>query len=435
MTASPGRSLDDWLDHLEHLHPRGQAGIELGLERVRQVKASLNQRQTCPVITVGGTNGKGSTCALLEHTLLAAGYRVGVYSSPHLLRYNERVRINGMPANDADFCTAFARVESARVGVPLTYFEFGTLAAWEMFAAQSLPGQPGLDAIILEVGLGGRLDATNVYDADCAIVTTIALDHMDYLGETREEIGREKAGICRSRRPLICGDADPPQSLVDACRLASADFLYLGRDFGSIRQEGQWQYWGGDGRKLGGLAFPSLRGEVQLHNASCALAALNALRDRLPVTAQDIRRGLAEVEVAGRCQVVPGRPQIVLDVAHNPQAVAALAASLGGMGFARTTWAIFGMMADKDIAGVVESIKHRIDRWLPCDLPGPRAASAAELVKTLKKVGAGGTAEAFASPTAALGFARDNASDDDRILAFGSFLTVADVMRSLSLKA
>jgi dihydrofolate synthase/folylpolyglutamate synthase len=433
MTASSGRSLDEWLNHLERLHPRGQAGIELGLERVRQVKTSLNQRQTCPVITVGGTNGKGSTCALLERIILAAGYRVGVYSSPHLLRYNERVRIAGVPADDAAFCAAFARVESARGDVPLTYFEFGTLAAWEMFAAASL------DAIILEVGLGGRLDATNAYDADCTIVTTVALDHMDYLGTTREAIGREKAGICRSGRPLICGDADPPQSLVDACgplcRPASADLLRIGRDFGFIKQEGQWQYWGRDGRKLGGLAFPALRGDVQLFNASCALAALDALRDRLPVTAQDIRRGLAEVEIAGRCQVLPLRPQVVLDVAHNPQAAAALAESLSGMGFARTTWAVFGMMADKDIAGVVAAIKHRVDRWLPCDLTGSRAASAAVLLESIEKVGAGGMADAFASPAAALRFAQDNASSDDRILAFGSFLTVADVMRSLSRKA
>lgn len=433
MAENPDRSLEEWLGHLEHLHPRGQAGIELGLERVQQVKSALGQAQTCPLITVGGTNGKGSTCALLERMLLAGGYRVGVYSSPHLLRYTERVRIDGVPAPDAAFCAAFARVEAARKDVPLTYFEFGTLAAWEMFAAENL------DAIILEVGLGGRLDATNAYDADCAIITSVALDHMDFLGATREAIGREKAGICRPGRPLICGDADPPQSLLETCRRAGADFWQLGRDFGFMRQEGQWQYRGRDGKKLGGLAFPALRGDCQLLNASCAMAALEALHERLPVTAQDIRRGLSEVEIAGRCQVLPGRPQIVLDVAHNPQAAAALAASLGGMGFARTTWAVFGMMADKDIAGVVEVIKHRVDRWLPCDLPGPRAARAKELAGILEKVGVGGTAQCFASPAAAFAQALDNArmneNGDDRILAFGSFLTVADVMRYLGRKA
>ncbi|MDP2171282.1 MAG: bifunctional tetrahydrofolate synthase/dihydrofolate synthase [Rhodocyclaceae bacterium] len=433
MAVAVARSLAEWLVHLEHLHPRGQAGIELGLERVRQVSDVLQQRQHCPLITVGGTNGKGSTCAMLERMLLAAGYRVGVYTSPHLLLYNERVRLNGLPAPDAEFCAAFARVEAARIhagAVSLTYFEFGTLAAWEMFAAA------GLDAIILEVGLGGRLDATNIYAADCAIVATVALDHMDYLGPTREAIGREKAGICRSGRPLICGDADPPQSLIDTCRLAGADFCQIGRDFGFLRQEGQWQYWGGCGgikRTLGGLAFPALRGDCQLHNASCAIAALHALHVYLPVTAQDIRRGLSEVAVAGRCQVLPGRPQVVLDVAHNPQAAAALATSLGGMGFARTTWAVFGMMADKDIAGVIEALGQRVDHWLPCDLPGPRGASAADLAAVIVKVGAassgGGAAGAFPSPAAAFAYAQENAGEDDRILVFGSFLTVAGVMR------
>ncbi len=426
MVAAPPSSLDDWLAHLEQLHPRGQAGIELGLERVRQVSRALGQRQICPVITVGGTNGKGSTCALLERMLLSAGYRVGVYTSPHLLRYNERVRLNGLPADDAAFCAAFARVEAARAAVPLTYFEFGTLAAWELFAATQL------DAIILEVGLGGRLDATNIYDADCAIVATVALDHMDFLGPTREHIGREKAGICRYGQPLICGDADPPSSLVETCRRAGADLRCIGRDFGFQRQEGQWQYWGRDGRNLGGLAFPALRGDCQLHNASCAIAALDALQDRLPVSAQDIRRGLAEVAVAGRCQVLPGRPQIVLDVAHNPQAAAALAHSIGGMGHAPATWAVFGMMADKDIAGVVAAMKPRVDRWLPCDLPGPRAASAALLAEVIRKVGAGETADCFASPAAALLHAQENAGGDDRILAFGSFLTVAGAMRFLN---
>ncbi len=427
--VDPGPTLDDWLAHLEALHPRGQAGIELGLERVRQVAQALGQRQDCPVITVGGTNGKGSTCAMLERILLAAGYRVGVYTSPHLLRYNERVRLDGRPAADAAFCTAFARVETARGDVPLTYFEFGTLAAWEMFTA---PALPGLDAIILEVGLGGRLDATNIYDPDCAVVTTVALDHMDYLGSTRAAIGVEKAGICRSGRPLICGDAAPPDSMVEVCRRTGADFRQLGRDFGFLRQEGQWQYWGRDGRTLGGLAFPALRGAGQLHNAACAIAALDTLRERLPVTAQDIRRGLAEVEVAGRCQVLPGRPQIILDVAHNPQAAQELAHSIGDMGYARRSWAVFGMMADKDIAGVVEALQPRVDDWLVSDLPGPRAAQGACLVEIIAKVSPGATARCFDSPAAAMHYAQENAGVDDRILVFGSFLTVAGVMRFLN---
>jgi dihydrofolate synthase/folylpolyglutamate synthase len=414
MLAALPVGLDGWLTHLESLHPRGQAGIELGLERVRHVSQALHQTQTCPLITVGGTNGKGSTCALLEQMLRAAGYRVGLYTSPHLLRYNERVRINGVPVEDAVLCNAFARVEAARGELALTYFEFGTLAAWEVFSAAEL------DAIILEVGLGGRLDATNIYDADCAILTTVALDHMDFLGATREAIGFEKAGIGR------------PGSVLEQCRRASAEFRGIGSAFGFWSQEGQWQYWGWDARKLGGLAFPALRGDCQLHNASCAIAALECLRDRLPVTAQDIRRGLADAAVAGRCQVLPGRPQIVLDVAHNPQAAAALARSVGGMGYARTTWAVFGMLADKDIAGVIDAMCQRVDHWLLCDLPGPRAASATQLAHTLAKLGAGATAQEFAAPGDALRHALENAEGDDRILVFGSFLTVAGVMRYLN---
>lgn len=432
MAAAPA-SLADWLKHLEGLHPRGQAGIVLGLERVREVAQRLGQQPFCPVITVGGTNGKGSTCALLESILGAAGYRVGLYSSPHLLDYRERVRLGGRPADAGDFCAAFARVEAARGDVPLTYFEFGTLAAWEMFAA----ARP--DAIILEVGLGGRLDATNVYDADVAVVTTVALDHVDYLGATREAIGREKAGICRAGRPLICGDADPPPSVAAACRLAGADFWQLGRDFGYLRQEGQWLYWERAGRRLGGLAPPALRGEGQLANASCAIAALGALRDRLPVAAQEIRRGLATVALPGRCQVLPGRPQVVLDVAHNPQAAQQLAANLATMGFARTTWAVFGMLADKDIAGVVAALAPQVDRWLVCELPGPRAAPAAQLAGIVAQVVGspaaearqGATATCHPTPAAAFAHAREQAGDDDRILVFGSFLTVAAVLQSL----
>ncbi len=421
----PLRNLSDWLDYLESLHPRGQAGIELGLERVRRVSETLRQKPFCPVITVGGTNGKGSTCALLESILLAAGYHVGVYASPHLLSYNERVRIDGKAAEDAAFCDAFARVAAARGEVPLTYFEFGTLAAWEMFAA----ARP--DVIVLEVGLGGRLDATNVYDADCAIVTSVALDHMEYLGPTRDAIGREKAGICRPGRPLICGDADPPPGLVEACRVASAEFRCLGRDFGYERQEHQWRFWNRTGRSLGGLAHPALRGASQLGNASCAIAALDALHDRLPVSAQDIRRGLADVALPGRCQVLPGRPQIVLDVAHNPAAAEELAHNLGTMGYARRTWAIFGCMADKDTTGVVAALHPRVECWLTCDLPGPRAATAAQLAEIVAQVTGTGAWPTFASPGAAFRHAQENAGPDDRILVFGSFLTVAGVMHFL----
>ena len=420
-------NLDDWLAFIERQHARP---IELGLERVRLVGAALGQRKTCPVILVGGTNGKGSTCAMLERILLCAGYRVGLYTSPHLIRYNERVRIDGRPVDDEALCEGFARVEHARVSrggtppVALTYFEYGTLCAWEVFAKQPL------DAIILEVGLGGWLDATNSHDADVAIVTAVDLDHMDYLGPTREEIGFEKAGIFRADRPAICGDADPPASLRDHARAIGAELQVLGRDFGHARQEQQWQYWGPGGRRSG-LAFPALRGPRQLDNAACALAALDALRGSLPVAMQDIRRGLLTVELAGRFQVLPGRPTVVLDVAHNPQAARVLAANLGDMAFHPVTWAVFGMMRDKDVAGVVEAMRHRVDRWLPATLPTPRGATGAELAQVLSSTGIANRPPAFASAADAFAHARSQADENDRIVVFGSFLTVADVLRAL----
>ncbi|MBI4997663.1 MAG: bifunctional tetrahydrofolate synthase/dihydrofolate synthase [Rhodocyclales bacterium] len=419
-------TLDDWLAFIERQHAQP---IALGLDRVRSVAEVLGQRRACPLILVGGTNGKGSTCAMLERILLAAGYRVGLYTSPHLIRYNERVRIGGRPVGDDALCTGFERVEATRRKVsrgdtPLTYFEFGTLCAWEVFAAEPL------DAIILEVGLGGRLDATNLYDPDVAIVTGIDLDHMDYLGPTREHIGYEKAGIFRPGRPAICGDAGPPQRLLDHAAAIGADLQVLGRDFGYERQEGQWQFRGRHGKRSG-LAFPALRGNRQLDNASCVLAALDELRERLPVAMQDIRRGLAEVELAGRFQVLPGRPAVVLDVAHNPHAARVLADNLGGMAFHPRTWAVFGMMRDKDIAGVVAAMRGRVDRWLPATLAGSRAASAAELAANLAAGGVEGPLPTFASASAAFAYAQEQAGEDDRIVVFGSFLTVADVMRVL----
>jgi dihydrofolate synthase/folylpolyglutamate synthase len=422
MPAMP-QDLGGWLAHLEALHPRGSAGIELGLERVEALKRRLGQTELCPVILVGGTNGKGSTCAMLERILLAAGYRVGLYTSPHLLEYNERVRIDGRPVDDEPLCAAFSRVEQARGDTDLTYFEFGTLAAWEVFASIAP------DAIILEVGLGGRLDATNVYQPSCCIVTGIDLDHMEFLGPDRESIGREKAGIFRAGVPAICGDPQPPESLLDQADQTGARLQLIGREFGYLRQEGQWLFWNGQQRR-GGLAFPALRGERQLANASCVLSALDCLRDRLPVAMQDIRRGLGEVELAGRFQVLPGRPVVVLDVAHNPQAAKVLAANLGDMGFHRNTWAVFGMLGDKDIDGVIDALRERVTHWLPCSLGGRRATSADFLAGRLRAHGANVAGE-FESPEEALAWAQENAGQDDRILAFGSFLTVAAALQLL----
>ena len=430
-------TLTDWLTLLESRHPQGAAGIELGLERVRAVSQALRQSQHVPVITVGGTNGKGSTCAMLEKILSCAGYRVGLYTSPHLLAYNERIRIAETPVTDAVLCRAFNRIEAARHAagnIALTYFEVGTLAAWECL----IEAEANIDVIILEVGLGGRLDATNLYDADCAIVTSIDLDHCDYLGDTREAIGFEKAGIFRPGKTAICGDLHPPQSLIAHATQIGANLRLIDRDFGYRNQELQWQFWNRAGEMLhqrSSLAFPGLRGAVQLQNASSVLAALDALADRLPVAMQDIRRGLLEVELPGRFQMLPGRPAIVLDVAHNPHAARALADNLGAQAQAyyRQTWAVFGMMRDKDRAAVIDILKPRIDHWLPCTLPVARSATAEELMAQLEHAGVP-SAMPFDSPNAAFACAQENAGENDRIIVFGSFLTVAEVMQVLRMQ-
>ena len=422
------KTLSDWLEHLESLHPKGQGGIELGLDRVACVKAVLQQTQRCPLIIVGGTNGKGSTCAYLEAIYTAAGYRVGCYTSPHLLDYNERVRIAKAPIDDETLCQAFAKVEAARQeagNVALTYFEFGTLAAWEAFAAAQV------DVLILEVGLGGRLDAVNIYDADCTVVTGIALDHTDWLGSTREAIGFEKAGIFRSGTAAICADPEPPQSLLDHAAAMGTDLQVLGRDFGYSGDKTQWAYWGRDDQRRSGLAYPALRGGCQLRNASAVLAVLEVLNERLPVSMQAIHTGLIKVELPGRFQVLQGRPLVILDVAHNPQAVSGLAANLDEMGVFDKTIAVVGMLGDKDIAGALAALRGKIDVWLLAGLDVPRGASVEMLAGVVARANLGGNVERFASPLAAFAHAVKHAGENDRILVFGSFYTVAAVLREI----
>jgi dihydrofolate synthase/folylpolyglutamate synthase len=414
------RSLDGWLDYISAQHPDT---IALGLERVAEVAARLRLARPPFVITVGGTNGKGSTCAYLERILLEASYRVGLYTSPHLLRYNERVRVGGAEATDAGLCEAFARVEAARGATPLTYFEFGTLAALDLF------GRAGLDALVLEVGLGGRLDAVNIVDADCAIVSGVDLDHQALLGDTREEIAFEKAGIFRAGRPAFYGDTDPPAALVGHARDIGAELQVLGRDFGFSRTANQWQFHGREGRRHA-LPIPALRGAWQLKNAATVLAALGALRDRLPVALAEVKQGLTRVQLPGRMQVLPGRPVTVLDVAHNPQAARALADGLLEMGFHENTLGILAMLADKDIAGVVGAMAGRIDRWLVAPLPGPRGAGAGRLAEVLSAIGQGERTRQFASVASALATARREAGPNDRIVIFGSFLTVAEALKA-----
>jgi len=391
----------------------------MGLDRVADVRGRMDATFGCPVFIVTGTNGKGSTCALLESMLVAAGYRTGLYTSPHLTSYNERVRIDGTPAADEALVAAFNAVEDARGDVPLTYFEHGTLAAFWLFARADLA------AAVLEVGLGGRLDAVNVIDADVAIVTSVDLDHMDYLGPTREDIGREKAGIFRAGRPVVCGEPNPPAALLAHARVLGAPLSLIGRDYGFTAGEGQWDYWG-PGVRRHGLPHPALRGAIQLVNAATAITALDLLHDRLHVSAGALRTGLVSVELAGRFQVLPGRPTIVLDVAHNPHAARVFAAALGTMGFHPRTIAVFGMLADKDIGGVVAAMIPRVDRWHVATLPPPRGASAASVRDALAAAGvASADVRTFDDVASAYRAARGEADEADRIAVFGSFLTVA----------
>jgi dihydrofolate synthase/folylpolyglutamate synthase len=418
-------TLQDWLSYIERLHPKT---IDMGLERVKVVAQRMAIRFDCPVFTVAGTNGKGSTCAMLESILSQAGYRTGVYTSPHLVHFEERLRLLGEPVKAEELVASFDRVEQARMAgdaeVSLTYFEFTTLAILDRMTRASL------DAAILEVGLGGRLDAVNIIDTDCAIITSIDLDHMEFLGKDREVIGREKAGIMRTGRPVIVSDPVPPQSVLDHAMDIDADLWRFGRDFNFSGDKQQWG-WAGRGRRYSGLAYPALRGANQLLNASGVLAALTALRERLPVTAQAVRNGLAFVELPGRFQIVPGQPALVLDVAHNPHAVAALAANLDAMGYYPTTHAVFGAMADKDLAPMLARMGPLIDRWYFTDLPTPRASSAQALLASWQAQNkrAQATASTHADPLQALQAAMAAADPADRIVIFGSFFTVGGVLK------
>ncbi|MGC2459040.1 MAG: folylpolyglutamate synthase/dihydrofolate synthase family protein [Gallionellaceae bacterium] len=472
-------TLSDWLSYLETLHPKT---IALGLERVAQVKQRLQLRPDFPIITVGGTNGKGSVCAMLESMLHAAGYRVGCYTSPHLLEYNERVRIAKEQASDAELCAAFEKVERARrqqitefnpdnppapmspppcrgraregveaqyshrfypppdlppargkelsdesVEVPLTYFEFGTLAAIQCFIEHKV------EVAILEVGLGGRLDAVNVFDSDCAVVASVDIDHTEYLGDTREQIAFEKAGIFRAGKVAIFGDRDMPAAIATEAHRIGAELWQLGNQFRYAASSQQWDFHGMNGAR-NALPYPALRGAYQLNNAAAALAALDVLKDKLPVSMEAVRRGLAEVSLPGRFQVLPGRPQIILDVAHNPHAARCLAQNLAGLPPCHKTFAVFAMLKDKDMAGVARALKEQVDVWLVAGIDAPRGASADELARVLRTEAVQGEIMVFPSAQEAMHHACNVAAENDRIAAFGSFYTVADVMRARGLR-
>lgn len=405
---------------IETLHPRK---IELGLERVHAVLERLQWRRPgYRVITVTGTNGKGSTVAMLEAILRAAGYRVGTYTSPHLIRYNERVRVDGVDATDDALCAAFERIEAARGNIPLTYFEFGTLAAFDRFA------RAGIGVAVLEVGLGGRLDAVNVIDADAAIVASIGIDHTQWLGDTREAIGREKAGVFRKDRPAVCADPDPPASIADQAQAVGARLYQRNRDFSLERGESGWTWRAGSTLRAG-LPFPVLRGDYQLDNAAGALMALETLKGVLPVSQAHIREGLLAANVRGRFQALPGLPVRVLDVAHNPDAVHRLAQTLRQQQVAGRTLAVFGMLRDKDIVSVARSMKDIVDAWYVTSLGATeRGATAREVAQAIALAGSDKPVTAFNDARAAYAAARRDAAAADRIVVFGSFYMVGDIL-------
>lgn len=415
-------TLDDWLLYLEKLHPRA---IDMGLERVKKVRDALRLIPEFPVITVAGTNGKGSVCTMLESILGHASYRVGCYTSPHLLHYGERIRIDQHAIADEVLCSVFAEIESVResIQVTLTYFEFGTLAAMLIFVRAQV------DIAILEVGLGGRLDAVNVFDTDCAILTSIDLDHMDYLGSTREAIGQEKIGIFRPDKPAICTEPDIPADLLPKMKATGAILSCINKNFSYTQDNLQWCY---EGAHRYNLSLPALKGEYQLQNASAALAALEAMEGTLPVPMNAIRRGLAEATLAGRFQIISARPAIILDVAHNPAAARKLLDNLEAMPVKGCTYAIVGMLKDKDMASTIRVLKNNVDYWLIAGLDVARGATGDEMLKALKDAGIEEQehVHAFQSVRNAYVYAREHASSDDRICVFGSFHTVSLILKN-----
>ena len=410
-------SAAQWLAYIESLHPKS---IAMGLDRVQTVANALQLKPNFPIITVAGTNGKGSVCAMLNHIYTAAGYRVGCYTSPHLVRYNERVCINLKPISDDELCAAFAAVEAARGNVGLTYFEMGTLAAMWHFCRQQL------DVVILEVGLGGRLDAVNIFEPSCAIVTAVDLDHVEYLGDTREKIGFEKAGIFRAHKLAICGDENPPQSLLDYAQNIGANLTLINQDFSINKLAEGWQYVAGNLQ----IELPNLglTGDFQANNAGSALHAVTHLQSLLPTSQASINQGLTQVSLAGRFQIISINPHIIVDVAHNPQAAKSLAHNLQNMPCTGKTMAVFAMLNDKDINGVISAVKSQIDAWYVADIAAPRGAKAIDLQLALNKQAVKEPLHVFANVTTALAAACIEANKNDRIIVFGSFYTVADAL-------
>ncbi len=412
--------LEDWLAWQEDLHV---LKVDMSLERVQEVLSRMQLGRPAPVlVTIGGTNGKGSSIAMLECILRHAGLRVATYTSPHLLRYNERIRIQGRDASDADLCDAFSRVDRARGETTLTYFEFGTLAALDLFA------RADVDVALLEVGLGGRLDAVNVLDTDIALISSVDLDHQAWLGDDRESIGWEKAGIFRKDVPAICADPQPPQRMRDHAKEIGARWFAASESFG-LRAEGDsWSWWGPDGT-LNDLPKPRLIGHNQLANASGVLMAIHCLRAHFPVSETAIREGLAQADLAGRAQTIAGPVETILDVAHNPHAARALARTLDERPIAGRTHAVLGMFKDKDAAGVVQAMAGVVDHWHLGELAGSRTLPVGKLRGLVDFGTTASEVHSFESVAAAYRNALTLARQGDRVVVFGSFLAVAAALQ------
>jgi dihydrofolate synthase/folylpolyglutamate synthase len=417
-------SLDAWLAWQERLHP---STIDLGLDRVERVRRALMLRPFgCPVIIVGGTNGKGSCVALLESILAAQGLKVGTFTSPHLIRYNERIHVGGREVTDGELMDAFERITHARADVSLTFFEYNALAAFCVFA------DAALDAIVLEVGLGGRLDAVNVIDADAALLVSVGIDHVDWLGTTLESIGREKAGIFRHGRPAVLGSAEMPRSVREVAQAIGASLIEPGRDFRYSQSGGLWS-WQGRAAMHEQLPPPALAGAQQLDNAAAVLAVLESLGDRLAVTRAAIVRGLEAVRLPGRFQrIVLGGVEWILDVAHNADAAQALARNLRDAPGSGRTLAVFGVLKDKDARAIVNALQACVDEWLLVDLPGERGMTGGELAQRAFAQNRAGV-DAAGSLTGALEKARAAARPGDRIAVFGSFHVVGPALEWLQL--
>ncbi|MGB5180313.1 MAG: bifunctional tetrahydrofolate synthase/dihydrofolate synthase [Gammaproteobacteria bacterium] len=412
-------TLTDWLAWQETLHPRK---IDLGLERVAQVAERMQLLTPGHgVITVAGTNGKGSSVAMLESILSAAGYRIACYTSPHLLRYNERIRIAGKAVDDATLCAAFDSVDQARGNISLSYFEFGTLAALSLFS------QAHLDIALLEVGMGGRLDAVNILDGDAALVTSIDIDHSTWLGKDRETIGREKAGIFRADRPAVCSDPAPPASVRRQAQAVSARWYAPGCGFDWTTSEAGWN-WQSSGKVYRDLPLPALPGSHQLQNAAGVLMVLEALASRFPLSRSAIEKGLLTVTIAGRCQLIPGAVETLLDVAHNPGSAESLAQLLRQRDVRGRTRTVLGMLADKDVAAFAAILNPVVDDWYLASLPGERGLTAEQLQQSLCGNVRTAPVQLFQDVATAFSQARADAKAGDRVVVCGSFVTVAEAL-------